>query len=323
MKDAMNKSRLQERGSTSPQDLRLPPIPRVLPKILDHLHTSEFADKEGVLRAIQCSSSLEEERVLRRINSQLPRPMEDVEQAIGMVGATTAAGTVIKLSMSKLNTLRRGPAGSCVRQLIQHSEATAVLARQLLRNRRPESDGQVASIAANEDLVQTAFAKGFVHDLGKLVLIYNDPEKGAALYEDNWIERGPEEVNEQAVERRAFGYDHTEAGAYAATEMGLPDGLVTAVRDHHDANATPDDSSEAWDLRAVRAANLVTKAMGPSVSGLYAQDVSLDWETCASHPDWLHWKTDGDETPDALVRDDFILYSEFFLDPSSPQHFSS
>lgn len=319
-KDAMNESHLQERGSASLQDLRLPPIPRVLPKILDHLHASDFADKGGVLAAIQCGTNLEE-RVLRRINSQLPRPMEDVEQAVGMVGATTAAGIVIKLSMRKLNALRRGPAGSCVRQLIQHSEATAVLARHLLQNRSPKN--RDTTNTEDEDLIQTAFAKGFVHDLGKLVLIYNDPEKGAALYGDNWIEREPEEVNERAVERRAFGYDHTEAGAHAATEMGLPDGLVSAVRDHHDANASPDEPSDAWDLRAVRAANLATKAMEPSVSGLYAQDVSLDWETCANHPAWLHWGTESDELPGAVLQDDFILYSEFFLDPSSPQHLSS
>ena len=319
----MSQSRLwQGKRSNSLADLRLPPIPKVLPKILDHLHTSEFANPEGVLSTLRCDPELEE-KLLGRINSQLPRSMDDVEQAIGMVGATTAAGIIIKLSMSTLNTLRRGPAGSCVRQLIQHSEATAVLARRLLRNRLPESADR-RGISENEDLVQSAFAKGFVHDLGKLVLIYNDPEKGAALYGDDWIEDRPEEVGERDLERRAFGHDHTEAGAYAATELDVPEGLVVAARDHHDPGATPDGSAETWDLRAVRAANLITKAMGPSVSGLYAQNVSLDWATCANHSDWLHWETSAKASPKAFVRDDFILYSEFFLDSSSnPRRLSS
>lgn len=310
--EAMSNSRSQGRGTRPAQDLSLPPIPRALPKMLHHLHAAEFADKEHILAAVQCSSGLGE-RVLNRINSQLPRPVSGLEQAIEMVGATTAAGIVIKLSMNKLNVLRRGPAGSCIRQLIQHSEATAVLARHLLRRRRPDSAAQTSD-PEDVDLAQTAFAKGFVHDLGKLVLIYNDPEKGAALYGDDWIERDPEGASDRAVERRAFGHDHTEAGAYAAAEIGLPAGLVAVARDHHGANATPEDPSDAWGLRAVQAANLVTKAMESSFSGLYAQDVSLDWETCARHPAWLHWETASSADPETLAQEDFILYSEFFLD---------
>jgi Predicted signal transduction protein len=308
-----------EKSSDSLEDIRLPPIPRVLPKILDHLHASEFADKEGVLEAIECGSGLER-RVLRRINAQLPSPVDNIEQAIGMVGATTSAGIVTKLSMDQLNVLRRGPAGSCIRQLIQHSEATAILARHLLRERPP--DGAEEASDPEDDLVQTAFAKGFVHDLGKLVLIYNDPKKGAALYGDNWIEREPEEISERAVERRAFGCDHTEAGAYAATEIGLPSGLVAAAGEHHDANLTLSEESDTWALRAVKAANLFTKAMGASFSGLYAQDVALDWETCARHPAWFHWKMTSTADPETLVKEDFILYSEFFLDAPN-QHEST
>lgn len=296
------------------QNLSLPPIPRVLPKVLDCLHASEFVDKGDILTAVQCGSNLEK-RVLNRINSQLPRPVGNVDQAIEMVGATTAAGVVIKLSMDKLNVLRRGPARSCVRQLIQHSESTAILARYLLRERSSDSVVETSD-PEDVDLAQTAFAKGFVHDLGKLVLIYNDPEKGAALYGDDWIDRGPEGVSDRAVERRAFGHDHTEAGAYAAAELGLPDGLVGVAGDHHDPDATPTDTSDAWDFRAVRAANLATKAMGARFSGLYAQDVSLNWDTCAKHPAWFHWKTTSVADPETLGNEDFVLYSEFFLDDS-------
>jgi HD-like signal output (HDOD) protein len=270
---------------------------------------------------MECDSTLEE-RVLSRINSQLPRTVGDVGQAVGMVGPTTAAGIVIRLSMNKLNVLRRGPAGSCVRQLIQHSEATAILARHLLRRRHPEPAAQTGD-SEDQELAQTAFAKGFVHDFGKLVLIYNNPEKGAALYGDNWIERDPEEVSERAVERRAFGHDHTEAGAYAATEIGLPAGLVSVVATHHDADASATDISNSWDLRAVRAANLATKAMGTKFSGLYAQDVSLDWDTCVRHPAWFYWKSSSPVTPETLEQEDFVLYSEFFLDDTSSQHLLS
>lgn len=311
MVKSMSGPRSQERDTRSVQHLNLPPVPKALPKILHHLHTSEFADKEGVLAAMQCGSNLEK-RVLDRVNSQLRRTVTNVEQAIDLVGATTAAGIVLKLGMNKFNVLRRGPAGSCVRQLIQHSEATAIIARHLLGKKPREGRDQNGSRKEEEDLAQSAFAKGFVHDIGKLVLIYNDPEKGAALYEDNWIEKGPAEINERDVERRAFGCDHTEAGAYAADELGFPSTLADVARNHHDTGAalTDDDS---WDLRAVRAANLVTKAMESSYSGLYAQEVSLDWETCARHPVWFHWKPTSIEDPEALAEEDFILYSEFFL----------
>lgn len=313
----MSESRSQEQRSRSLRDLSLPPVPRVLPKILDHLHTTEFANKEGVLEAIRCGSGLEK-RVLKRINSQLPRPVGDVERAIEMIGATTAAGVVTKLSMNKLNVLRRGPAGSCVRQLIQHSEATAVLARYLLREQLPDGTAPTGD-PEEEDLIQTAFAKGFVHDLGKLVLIYNDPEKGAALYGDNWIERDPDEINERAIERRAFGHDHMEAGAHAAAEIGLPSELVSVAGEHHAGGALP-EAPDTWAFRAVRAANLLTKAMGGSFSGLHAQDVSLDWETCARHPSWLHWKTASAANLEKIAQKDLMLYSEFFLNSSNSRH---
>lgn len=314
----MSKSRSQKQRSSSLRDLSLPPIPRVLPKILHHLHTTDFANKEGVLEAIRCGSGLEK-RVLKRINSQLPRPVGKVERAIEMIGATTAAGVVTKLSMNKLNVLRRGPAGSCIRRLIQHSEATAVLARYLLREQLPEDMGSTGD-PEEKDLIRTAFAKGFVHDLGKLVLIYNDPEKGAALYGDNWIERDPDEISERAIERRAFGHDHMEAGAYAAAEIGLPSEVAAVAGEHHDAGGASPEAPDTWAVRAVRAANLLTKAMGDSFSGLHAQDVSLDWETCARHPSWLHWETASDANLEEIAQDDVMLYSEFFLDSSNSRH---
>ncbi|WP_259253820.1 HDOD domain-containing protein [Salinibacter ruber] len=308
----MSKSRLQRRGTHSAENLSLPPIPRVLPRILSRLHAAEFVDKEDILAVMECDPTLEE-RILSYINSQLPRIVGDVGQAVRMVGPTTAAGIVIRLSMSKLNVLRRKTAGSCVRQLIQHSEATAILARHLLCRQRPEPAAQTGD-SEDQDLAQTAFAKGFVHDLGKLVLIYNNPERGAALYGDNWIERTPEEVSERAVEQRAFGCDHTEAGAYVATEIGLPAGLVSVMATHHDADASATDISDSRDLRAVRTANLATKAMGTKFSGLHAQDISLDWDACVRHPEWFHWGSSSSAAPETLEQEDFVLYSEFFLE---------
>lgn len=309
----MSRSRSKEQGTHSAQNLRMPPLPKVLPKVLGHLHASRFADKEAVLAAMQCDPSLED-RILKRVNSQMRRSVDDIERAIELIGSTTTAGIVIGLSMNKLNKLQRGPASACIRQLVQHSEGTAILARHLL-DRQPDESSEQSNDSAEESLAQSVFAKGFVHDLGKLVLIYNYPEKAAALYGDDWYGQGPEDVGERAVERRTFGCDHTEAGAYAADEMDLPSALTAAVKHHHDPSALPADTFNTWHLRAVRAANIATKAMGTNFSGLYALKVSLDWETCAEHPVWLHWQTKSSERrPKALVQRDFILYSKFFLD---------
>jgi HD-like signal output (HDOD) protein len=299
-------------------NLQMPPLPRVLPKVLGPLHESGFTDQEAVFAAIDCEPDLAD-RILNHLNVQLRRPVSEVERAVQMVGPTTAAGLIIGLSLQKWRALRDGPAGSCLLRLIYHSEATAALTQKLLR-RHPGRDPESSDNDPEAPPRGEGFAKGFVHDLGKLILLYNYPEKAATLYGPKRTDRGYENTDARVVEQAVFGCDHTDAGAQAAAALDLPDSLATVAGHHYDGEAHDSEARTETverDLRAVRAANLLTKTAGSDISGLDANKATVDWDTCADDPVWLDWAEDPNSAPEFLDEDltnGIVLYTRFFLD---------
>lgn len=298
-------------------ELQMPPLPRVLPRVLGPLHESGFTDQEAVFAAIDCEPDLAD-KILNHLNAQLRRSISEVERAVQMVGPTTAAGLIIGLSLQKWRALRDGPAGSCLLRLIYHSEATAALTQKLLR-RHPDEDPESSDSDQETPLRWRGFAKGFVHDLGKLVLLYNYPKKAATLYSPQRTDRGYENTNARAIEQAVFGCDHTEAGAQAAAVLDLPESLATVAEHHHDEADDSEARAETAgrDLRAVRAANLLTKTAGSEVAGLDSARATVDWDTCVDDPVWSDWAEDPNSTPKVLDEDlteGIVLYTRFFLD---------
>lgn len=317
-----------EQGSLHRLELRLPPLPQTLPQVLELLHEPGFVTTEDLTEVVQGDPAAVA-RLLKHINSAyygLRRSITSVERAIRMMGPTTAAGTVISLCMLDMSELMEGPAGTCFTRLLRHSEGTAFLSRYLLNRSSPdegpptpEDDGPGAA----------GFTEGLLHDFGKLVLIYNYPEKAVALYEDKVFEEYLAGVDERELEQLVFGCDHTEAGGYAATEMNFPPALIDVIRHHHDPEAVEDKTASVQMVRAVSAANLATKAMGSAFVGVQTAETEVDWETCAEHSIWAHWSDNTEEADDArpmglmeelqAKRKDIILFTKFFLeDPDIP-----
>lgn len=296
-------------------ELRLPPLPQTLPYVLKLLHEPGFVSPEAMTEAVERDPAVVA-RLLKHINSAyygLRRSVTSVERAIRLMGPTSAAGRVIGLNMLRMRELMDGPAGPCFTRLIRHSEGTAFLTRFLLDRLPSDGASGQREVADEEGPVSDGFAEGLLHDFGKLVLIYNSPSDAVALYEEE-IER-PDGVDECELERHVFGCDHTEAGTYAATEMGLPSPIVDVIRHHHEPEEAPAENTATWPLRAVCGANQAAKAMGSAVSGVRASGPTIDWETCAEHPIWSYWP----ERPKALMkklrakREEIVLFTKFFL----------
>jgi hypothetical protein len=131
-----------------------------------------------------------------------------------------------------------------------------------------------------DDFVGDAFTSGLLHDFGKIILVYNHPEEAVALYEDGSLEQEVHNPNDQELEELLFGFDHTEAGEYAARTLNFPEAVIHAIARHHDADALTDDGPAGRMLRAVTAANRAAKAMG------HAFGASTDWDACMDHPVW-------------------------------------
>jgi len=308
--------------------LRLPPLPQTLAEILKVLHAPGAPTAEDVAAVIRRDPAVLT-CILKHINSAyygLRRSVTDIDRAVHMMGPKTAVGTVVSLCLLEIDELMDGPAGPCVRNLLRHSEATAFLTRYLLREAPPrEQESADERSSAKSD----GFTEGLLHDFGKLVLIYNYPEKAVSLYKNRVFQDYLAETDQRTLEQLVFGYDHTEAGGYAASEMNFPQGLIDVIRYHHDLDEAQGRTGAMETLKAVGAANRSTKAMGPSFAGVHPTDIKLDWETCADHPVWSGVPGAGREDDEeeertaelmedlSAKRQDIVLFSKFFVNPEA------
>jgi HD-like signal output (HDOD) protein len=316
-----------ETGNLHSLELRLPPLPQTLPEILQLLHEPGLTDPDALAEIAQRDPAVVA-RLLQQINSAyygLRRSVTSVDRAIRMLGPSTAAGAVISLSMLRMRKLMEGPAGTCFTRLVRHSVGTAFLSRYLLREL---PGGPSPSSAGVGGAASDGFTEGLLHDFGKLILIYNYPEEAVALYEDKSMAEHLAGAEEREMEQLIFGCDHTEAGAYAATELHFPSTLVEVIRHHHDPSAAPQHTASQT-LRAVCGANRVIKALDQAFVGVRPSETELDWEACVEHPIWSHWHRDagGDGSqPLPLLdtlrtkKEDFVLSTEQFLNrPGAPE----
>lgn len=266
----------EARGSLHRLDLRLPPLPHTLPRVLERLHAPGTLSVEEVTDVVREDPAVLS-RILKHVNSSyygLRRSVTDVERAVCMMGPRAAAGTVVGLSVLGIDDLMDGPAGPCVRSLLRHSEATAVVARYLLNQNAPRRRQNAPTEPTSPG--DAGFTEGFLHDFGKLILIYNYPDTALALYQNDAFQEDLAAPAPHVLEQRAFGCNHMEAGGYAASEMNFPQGLVDVIRHHHDLDGAHGQTDTPGTLKAVRTANRSTRAMGPAFAGVHPTDPDPD-----------------------------------------------
>lgn len=159
-------------------------------------------------------------KVLQLVNSAffgLPRHVSDVKQAVSLLGMETIKSLVLAMQVfSQFDTriLKR----LHLNDLWVHSMEVAVLARLV-----------ALESGADKSTGDDAFMAGNMHDLGKLVLAVNQPEKYGLF-----VERAkPDGYGTPEMERDVFGAVHPEVGAYLLGLWGIPDAIIQAVAFHH------------------------------------------------------------------------------------------
>ncbi len=195
----------------------LPILPAAVLRVMREADSSD-ATASDVARALGTDQGLSA-RVLRMANSAyygLPRQVGDLRQAVIVLGLRTIKRLALLASTFPWlsRPIKRGDEKP--ETLWPHSYACACGARVMA----------MASGKCSED---EAFAAGLLHDVGRLAMHLWMSDKMPAIA--HLADREALPLDE--AEHKVLGFDHAEAGARMASEWGLPDNMVAAIRYHH------------------------------------------------------------------------------------------
>lgn len=260
------------------QDLKLryPPMPQTLIEAMELMEHPEQLEVRPVTRMVQRDPFVVA-RLLHTVNSAyygLRSQVKSAERAVVMLGPVAVAGIVVGMNMLKLRSVFDGPAGDSFLRLIKHSIATAFLSRHILDGTPDSSTNRPA------ERIGVSFTAGLLHDFGKMVLVYNHPDKAAQFYDERILKSHLIDSDARRLEQFLFGYDHTEAGEYLARKLSFPDELSDTIRFHHEPESFKGSSETKDVIRAVAAANQAAKTMG------FGFDRELTWEECLESSVW-------------------------------------
>lgn len=214
------------RAEVLSQTAGLPAFPAVVNKILSSLDDPEA--NLNVLADLIGYDPLITARVLSFANRAADRTrniasVNDIYTATSLIGMGHVREIVLVSSLGQfVNDKAMGQLPSAY---WWHSVAVAVCAQELALHIKTPVVSDLALIA------------GLLHDVGQLWLYRFYP----AAFEQARAFSVDKNIGIDAAEREIFGIDHGEIGAWLAEYWGLPSGIATAIRYHHQPDAALDD----------------------------------------------------------------------------------
>ncbi len=187
-------------------------------------------------------------KVLQLVNSAffgLREYVADPVQATSLLGMEIIRELVLSIHLfSEISQYKLEQLG--LSSLWDHSMEVANFARMIALN------GGLSRKEADQ-----AFLAGLLHDVGKLVLAENMPER---YYKGYWmgIQQGIELFE---AENKVFGANHAQLGAYLLALWGLPDWVVSATGYHHIPEVKVEDGFSP--VTAVHIANVFDHEANP------------------------------------------------------------
>ena len=184
-------------------------------------------------------------KVLQLANSAffgISHEVTRVRDAVMYLGAETIKSlSLVAEAISKLAL--KNVDGFSIEEFQEHAILVAGIAAAIL----PEGRAQEEAVTA-----------ALLHDIGKLVLIADDPKRWARL---NDLARR-ENLPLHQIEQDHEGVTHAATGAYMLSLWGLPDGVVEAVAHHHDPGSFP--GLALHPVAAVHVADILAHQLQPS-----------------------------------------------------------
>lgn len=157
-------------------------------------------------------------RLLKIVNSPFygfPSRIDTVSRAITVIGTLELLDLILATSVVK--TFRGIPTDLVnMDSFWEHSLYTGVISRIIAGHMRAPN-------------TERYFIAGLLHDIGSLAMYKQLPEECATT-----LRRAREEITPlHVIEQEVLGFDHGEIGGELMRAWHLPEGLVEAIRFHH------------------------------------------------------------------------------------------
>jgi len=213
-------------------------------------------------------------KLLQLVNSPFfgfNRNIDTPAQAAALLGVN-----MVQFIMLHVQTFVSQPAiERTVGEISEHCMLVATLARAIAKKE-----------GGNAACCLDAYIGGMMHDLGRLILAVNMPEKYKTMNELT------KQTSEPAwkIEQQEVGASHAEIGAYLLGLWGLPEHIVEIVHYHHAPGACK--LGDYFPLTAVHVANVLIadpelehRGMQNSLDEAYLDKLALtdhipDWQEC-------------------------------------------
>jgi putative nucleotidyltransferase with HDIG domain len=152
----------------------------------------------------------------------LSKKVDSISEAVKMVGIRGIKNLLYSYGTQKI----LGDDTADKKVLWEHSYKTAFYAYNLVKNFRKD-----------RNLLDDVYVGGILHDMGKIIFSNVHPELLTKI-KDFCSEKN---LPASTFEDLAAGMNHAEIGALIAEKWNFPDGLVTAIKYHHDPGAASKD----------------------------------------------------------------------------------
>jgi len=195
------------------------------------------SDMAGIARQISMDPALTAD-LLKIVNSaqyMLSKKVDSISEAVRLVGIRGIKNLLYSYGTQKL----LGDDSTEKKQLWEHSYKTAFYAYNLVKN-----------FKRDKNLLDDVYVSGILHDMGKIIFSTVHPELLDKI-KAFCIEKN---MPVSTFEDLAAGMNHAEIGALIAEKWNFPEGLIAAIRYHHNPLQSPDEYQHL--VNAVYLANM-------------------------------------------------------------------
>jgi putative nucleotidyltransferase with HDIG domain len=185
------------------------------------------SDMTSIARQISMDPALTAD-LLKIVNSaqyMLAKKVDSISEAVKLVGIRGIKNLLYSYGTQKV----LGDETADKKQLWEHSYKTAFYAYNLIKNFKKD-----------HNLLDDVYVGGILHDMGKIIFSNVHPELLAKIREF-CTEKG---LPSSTFEDLAAGMNHAEIGALIAEKWNFPEGLVMAIRYHHDPSSAPVENKD-------------------------------------------------------------------------------